>query len=67
MTNYFAENQTQTVVAFKFQEKEDRWYIQLSNDTQYFLSAIECGDGKYSYKYIQVDDPFSIGSENMEE
>lgn len=59
MTNYFIENPTQTVLAYKYQKKEDRWYIQLSNETQYFLSAIKYGKGQYSYQYVQTDDPFS--------
>ena len=58
MTNYFIENPNQTVLTYKFQKKEDRWYIQLSNETQYFLSAIKYGKGQYSYQYVQTDSPF---------
>ena len=46
------------MLTYKFQKKEDRWYIQLSNETQYFLSAIKYGKGQYSYQYVQTDSPF---------
>lgn len=62
MTNYFLDNPTPTVLAYKFQKKEDRWYITLSDETQYFLSAIKYGKGEYSYQYVETDDPFSNSS-----
>lgn len=58
MTNYFLDTPTPTVLAYKFQKKDDRWYITLSDDTQYFLSAIKYGKGDYSYQYVETDDPF---------
>ena len=64
MTNYFVDNPTKSVLAYKFQKNSDRLYIKLSDETQYFLSAIECGNGEYSYQYIQTNDPFQGAATN---
>lgn len=62
LTNYFIDNPTQTVLAYKHQKDNDRWYITLSDDTQYFLSAIKSGKGEYVYQYVKTDDPFSTSA-----
>ena len=62
LTNYFIDNPTQTVLAYKYQKENDRWYITLSDDTQYFLSAIKSGKGEYVYQYVKTDDPFSTSA-----
>lgn len=59
LTNYFIDNPTPNVLAYKFQKDNDRWYITLSDETHYFLSAIKYGKGEYSYQYVQTNDPFS--------
>lgn len=62
LENYFVDNPTQTVLAYKYQKDNDRWYITLSDDTQYFLSAIKYGKGEYAYQYVQTDNPFATGT-----
>lgn len=59
MTNYFIDNPTPTVSAYKFQKENDRWYITLSDEIQYFLLAIKQDNGEYAYQYVKTENPFS--------
>lgn len=56
LTNYLIEHPTPTVKAYKYQEN-NKWYILLSNDRQFFLWATECEDGEFAYQYSETSHP----------
>lgn len=56
ISNYLIEHPTPTVKAYKYQEN-NKWYILLSNDRQFFLWATECENGEFAYQYSETSHP----------
>ena len=60
LTNYFADNPTPTVTVHQYQKDKKCWYISLSDETHYYLSAVKCDNGEYEYEYQEADNSLSL-------
>lgn len=64
LTNYFISHPTPTVKAHKYQKDEECWYITLTDDTHYYLSAIKCDNGEYDYEYQKTEGSMTLSTKS---